>query len=105
MWLETVHSFMCFCLASPPPPLALIIGNREIVTFVEDLQQGPEKGNKRCMSFLLLNVAFCTDRINNYSCATTQIGAYQGASHPCWVHRVPAASSVIGVATQRAPFS
>lgn len=105
MWLETVHSFMCFCLASPPPPLALIIGNREVVTFVEDLQQGPEKGNKRCMSFLLLNVAFCTDRINNYSCATIQIGAYQGASHPCWVHRVPAASSVIGVATQRAPFS
>lgn len=56
MWLETVHYFMCFCLPSPPSPLALIIGNRDVVTFVEDLQQGPKRGTKKMHIFLLLNV-------------------------------------------------
>lgn len=96
---------MRVCLPSPPSRLALIIGNRDVVTFVEDLQQGPKGGTKEACLFLLLDVAFCTDRIKNYSYATIQNGSYQGASHPCWVHRAPAASSVIGVATQRAPFS
>lgn len=105
MLLETVHSFMCYCLPSPPSPLALIIGYRDVVTFVEDLEQGPKRGTKDACLFLLLIVAFWIDRLNNRSCATTQTGSYQRASHPYWVRRVPAASSVIGVATQRASFS
>lgn len=34
----------CFCLRSPSPPLALLIGNRDVITFVKDIQQGPGRG-------------------------------------------------------------
>lgn len=104
MWLETVYLFVCFGLPSPPSSLALIIRNRDVITFVKDLQQGPKRGQK-IFFFLLVNVGFWTDRINNHSCATTQIRSYQRASRLCWVRTVPEAGSVIGVVTQSAPFN
>lgn len=94
---------MRFYLPSPSSSFALVVGNGDVVTLVEDLQQGPERGTKDAPLHLLLNTAFCTGRINKQSSAATQIGSYQRSSRPCWVHRVPAAGPVIGAATQ-SPF-
>lgn len=49
----------CVFVSLPPSPLALIIGNGDVVTFVEDRQQGPKRGTKDTRLFLAVVFECC----------------------------------------------